>query len=161
MRNLLTVSAALACVAGGIYWWTSNEATVSSEHDSTLVRDRVWVDHMPRSETDKMNVFLALSQRPRQPPLGVFEQVSMWEGHFEGFTYEQHGDEWRIVLPQSGDRETLHIRASRCTEQGMDFCLEVKGASRGPTRYYSRKGWIVRSIDQADALRSTLYAGER
>ena len=158
MRKLLTVSVALAGLAGGYVWMSSSERAVSSEHDSNLVRDRVWIDHMPRGEKDKINVFIALSQRPRQPPLGIFEQVSMWEGHFEAFTYEQHGEEWRIVLPQSGDRETLTIKASRCSEAGMDFCLEVKGASRGPTRYYSRKGWEVRSREQAEALSTQLLA---
>ena len=155
MRKLLIVTAALACVAGGSYWMLRDDR-VSSEHDASLVRDRVWVDHMPRSETDKMNVFVALSQRPRQPPIGIFEQVSMWEGHFEAFRYEQNQEEWRIHLPQSGDKETLTIKASECHQSGMDYCLEVEGASRGPKRYFSRKGWEVRSLDAVDTLSATI-----
>jgi hypothetical protein len=157
MRKILIVTAALAA-AYGVYRWDGTSKVVSTEHDSPRVKDRLWIDHLPRSETDKINVFVALSQRPRQPPLGIFEQVSMWEGHFEAFRYEQHEGEWRIVLPQSGDKETLTIKASECRQSGMDYCLEVEGASRGPKRYYSRRGWEIRSLDAVDALRAKLLA---
>ena len=76
------IAAVLAGGGYGAYRWAHTESNVSSEHDVRLVKDRLWIDHIPRSETDKMNVFVALSQRPRQPPIGIFEQVSMWEGHF-------------------------------------------------------------------------------
>lgn len=151
MRKILIVTAALAGVGYGVSHWRASSGAVSTEHDTRLVKDRVWIDHIPRSETEKMNVFVALSQRSRQPPIGIFEQVSMWEGHFEAFRYEQHGEEWRIVLPQTGDKETLTIKGSECNESGMDYCLEVTGASRGPTRYYSRRGWEVRSLDAVEA----------
>jgi len=148
------VTVALAGASYGAYRW---QATAPAASTQQLVKDRLWIDHIPRSETDKMNVFVALSQRPRQPPIGIFEQVSMWEGHFEAFRYEQTNEEWRIHLPQSGDKETLTIKASECHQSGMDYCLEVEGASRGPKRYYSRKGWEVRSLDAVDALSATIH----
>lgn len=160
MRKTLIVTAALVGAGYATYRWhcTSSSSTVTTEHDGRLVKDRLWIDHIPRSETDKMNVFVALSRRPRQPPIGIFEQVSMWEGHFEGFRYEQHGEEWRIVLPQSGDKEMLTIKASECHEAGMDYCLEVVGASRGPTRYYSRESWVIRDLEAVEAMRATIIA---
>jgi len=160
MRKILIVTAALVGAASVTYRWqcTSPSPIVTTEHDGRLVKDRLWIDHIPRSETDKMNVFVALSQRPRQPPVGIFEQVSMWEGHFEAFRYEQHEEEWRIVLPQSGDKETLIINGSECHEGGMDYCLEVRGASRGPARYYSRKGWEIRDLEAVEAMRAKVIA---
>lgn len=160
MRKALILTTALVGIGYVTYRWQGNSpsSTVTTEHDTRLVKDRLWIDHIPRSETDKMNVFVALSQRPRQPPIGIFEQVSMWEGHFEAFRYEQHEEEWRIVLPQSGDKETLTIKASECHERGMDYCLEMKGASRGPERYYSREGWNIRDLDDVGAMRAKVLA---
>lgn len=160
MRKALIVTTAL--IGAGYMTYRSQSAssssTVTTEHDARLVKDRLWIDHVPRSETDKINVFIALSQRPRQPPVGIFEQVSMWEGHFEAFLYEQHGEEWRIVLPQSGDKETLIISARECHEAGMDYCLEIRGASRGPQRYYSREGWVIRDLAAVDEMRAKVFA---
>jgi hypothetical protein len=62
----------------------------------------------------------------------------------------------RIVFPQSGDRETLTVKPHRCNEQGMDYCLDVSGSTRGVSRYYSRKGWEIRTVDEAEALATTL-----
>ena len=126
------------------------------EHDLKLLRDRIWIDHMPRSETDKVHGFAVLSRKQRQPVMGGFFHQSMWEGHFEGFRYEQTGEELRIVLPQSGDRETLTVKPWRCNEGGMDYCLEITGASRGPTKYYSRRGWEIRSLRELDSKLVTL-----
>jgi len=67
MRKLLIVTAALAGAGYGAYRWQASAPTVSTDHDTRLVKDRLWIDHIPRGETDKMNVFVALSQRPRQP----------------------------------------------------------------------------------------------
>ena len=38
----------------------------------------------------------------------------------------------------------------------MDYCLEMSGGSRGVKRYYSRRGWEVRSADEANALAEKL-----
>ena len=78
MRKSLIATAALVGAGYATYRWQCPSSTVTTEHDARLVKDRLWIDHIPRSETDKMNVFVALSQRPRQPPVGIFEQVSMW-----------------------------------------------------------------------------------
>ncbi len=158
MRKLLIVASALGAVGFGVVQWQSSEPLPALEHDATLIKDRLWCDHVPRSDRDKMNVFVALTQRPRQPPIGLFEEVSMWEGHFEAFRHESIGEEMRAFFPQSGDRETLTLKASRCTEPGMDFCLEVEGSKRGVRRYYSRKGWEIRSTADAQGLATSIVA---
>jgi hypothetical protein len=158
MRNFLIVAAALGAGGIGVMRWMGSDAksTVTFEHDSKLVMNRLWCDHMPKNERDKMNVFVALTPRPRQPPVGIFEEVSMWEGHFEAFVHETKDEEMRAVFPQSGDKETLTVKASRCTVSGMDYCLEITGNKRGVKQYYSKKGWEVRSADQAEQLAAKL-----
>lgn len=136
-------------------WQASEHASLSAqEHDTRLLKDRVWVDHVPRHDKDRIHLFLALTPKRtgRTGPIGIFEQVSQWEGHFEAFRYEAEGETMRIIFPQTGDRETLTVKPSACKQHNMDYCLDVSGNSRGVKRYYSRKGWEVKSVDEAEAL---------
>ena len=105
-----------------------------------------------------LRVFAAISEHS----VGVFQATSQWRGAYEAFRYEASGGEMRLVFPQSGDRETVRVKARRCNEQGMDFCLELDGASRGAKRYYSREGWEINgsNVDaierEVDAVRGQL-----
>ncbi|MGE5180902.1 MAG: hypothetical protein ACM31C_02515 [Acidobacteriota bacterium] len=145
MKKVLMVAALAGVAYGGWHWQHSHHA----DTESRLLRDRIWVDHMPRNERDMVNVLVVMSEQP----VGVFNATSVWKGTYEGFRYEQSGDELRIVFPQTGDRDRVRVRARRCKEQGMDYCLDVEGASRGVKRYYSREGW---DIDRQDELRAKL-----
>ncbi len=159
MRKTLMVVVAVSLGSYGAYRWQASAPAPTTQEHEKLLKDRVWIDHMPKNERDKLNVFVALTPRPRQGPqgpFGIFESVSMWEGHFEAFRYESQGEEMRIVFGQTGDKETLTVKASKCDVQGMDYCLDISGNSRGVGRYYSKRGWEVRTVDEAQALTTTL-----
>lgn len=121
-------------------------------HDKTLVTDRLWIDHIPRGEKDVVQIFAAITEEP----VGVFQAASRWKGEFEFFRYESHGDEFRMVFPQTGTRDRVRMKATECNRGGMDFCLEIDGASRGVKRYYSREGWEIGSVRDIDTLARTL-----
>jgi len=156
------VVATLSVGGYAMYRWQASTPVPTSahEHDTKLLKDRLWIDHVPKHDRDKMQLFVALTKRPGRQgpkgPVGAFETVSAWEGHFEAFRYESHGEEMRVLFPQSGDRETLTVKPSKCNEQGMDYCLDVSGSSRGVSRYYSRRGWEIRTVDEAEALATQL-----
>lgn len=165
---LLLVSVLLA--VGALWSWMRGSTPDAATLDSRLMADRVWIDHIPRNERDTIRVFIAVSEHS----VGVFQATSQWRGAYEAFRYEAQGGELRLVFPQSGNRETVKVKARRCDESGFDFCLELDGASRGVKRYFSRKGWeidgaatrssgalddraIIDAIEhQADALRTQL-----
>lgn len=107
--------------------------------DSSLVLNRIWLDHIPKNDRDVVNVFVAITEGP----FGVFQASSQWKGQFEMFRYEASGDELRIHYPQSNDRDKVKTRATRCNQRQMDYCLELDGSSRGVKKYYSRKGWEI------------------
>src|SRR5688572_9077896 len=97
-----------------------------------LVLDRIWIDHMPRNDRDTIQFFAAISEEP----FGVFQAASSWKGSYELFRYQASGSELRIVYPQTNERETVKHKARRCTDNGMDFCLELDGG-KGVKKYYS------------------------
>jgi hypothetical protein len=136
---------------------TKTEAPVVQDGEQ-LVLDRIWIDHIPKNDRDTIHVFAAISEEP----FGVFQAASTWKGNYELFRYEAKGNELKVVYPQSNDKETVKHNARRCSENQMDFCLELSGG-KGVKRYYSRKGWEIENVtsarelaDRTEAVLSTL-----
>ena len=60
------------------------------------------------------------------------------------------------MFPHTGDRETVRWLARKCDERGMDFCLDLEGASHGVKHYYSLEGWEIGSVGDAEAVLARL-----
>ena len=150
MKKLALLSIVAAAVYGGYRMRPHHHA------DKSLVHDRIWIDHMPRGERDTFQAFLLVSDQS----VGVFQATSAWKGQYEAFRFEQAGDEVRAVYPQTGDRERFTVKARECREQGMDYCLELDGGTRGVKRYYSRKGWEIDGAARPEQLRARVEALE-
>jgi hypothetical protein len=142
----------IAVVVAVVSLWSWRHAARPGEN--RLVADRIWIDHIPRNERDTIRVFAMVSEHS----VGVFQATSQWRCAYEVFRYESSGGELRLVFPQTGDRESVHAKARRCSEQGMDFCLELDGASRGVKRYYSREGWEIGGARDLDAIEHQIDA---
>lgn len=163
MKKPLLILAMMGTVSYGAYRMFGSSSDSSEQPAVTdsekLVLDRIWIDHIPKNDRDTIQVFAAISEEP----FGVFQAASTWKGAYEVFRYEAKGNELRIVYPQNNDRDTVKHNARRCSENGMDFCLELSGSSRGVKRYYSRKGWEIENVtsakelaDRAESVLSTL-----
>ena len=151
MKKAFLALTVIAGVGYGVVRWQGAE-TPAPRDDASLVTDRLWIDHIPRSDKDVVQVFAALTQEP----VGVFQATSQWKGEFEVFRYEQHGNELRMLFPQTGTRDRVKAKATECDRGGMDYCLELQGASHGVKRYYSREGWEIGSIRDVNTLARTL-----
>ena len=147
MKKLLWMS--VLAIGLGLGWRAWQGTTTSDGGDPKLLFDRLWVDHLPRSERDTVQVFVAVTEQP----VGVFENRARWKGAWEVFRYERRSnDQIDFLFPHTRDRERAGYRASRCHQDGFDFCLELAGASRGTQRYYSRKGWEIGQVKTPAAL---------
>ena len=163
MKKLLLATALLGTVGYG--GWRLTHGGGSSEtsvDDSKLALDRIWIDHIPRSEKDMIQIFAAVTEEE----FGVFQQTSAWKGSFELFRFAFKGDQIHATFPQDNEKEKITVKATRCNEGQMDYCLEISGTSRGVKKYYSRKGWeidgahSVKELEQrTDALATQLSAG--
>jgi hypothetical protein len=136
----------LILLAAYLFWRWWNSSLQTADRGEKLFYDRVWLDKLPRAETDTVAAFIAV----REEPIGLFQSASAWKGDYELFRYEPQGD-GRVVLlyPQTRDKERVGYRAVACSERGFDFCLELQGASRGVRRYYSQKGWEIGASEDA------------
>jgi hypothetical protein len=154
MKKLLVL--VLVTAAAVSVWKLRSHHEATTKSDADLVVNRIWLDHLPRSDKDVINVFAAITEEP----FGVFQATSAWKGSFELFRYEGHGEELRIIYPQTNEREKVRARARRCSEHDMDYCLELDGASRGVKRYYSRKGWEIDATAGPEQVREQIDAIE-
>lgn len=149
MKKTLLVTALVATVGYG-GWRLAHrggDAPVATD-DAKLALDRIWIDHLPKTERDTIQVFAAVTEEE----FGVFQATSMWKGAFELFQFKGHGDAIKATFPQDGDKETLKLKAKPCSENTMDYCMEIEGTSRGVKKYYSRKGWEIESVPSAKEL---------
>jgi hypothetical protein len=161
MANTKLLGLVAAAVATyGVWHWHHRGAEPADEASapSKLVVDRLWIDHMPKSETDPVNVFLLVDDAA----VGVFQKSTMWVGQYEMFQFELNKDTLRVRYPQTREREDITTTATECKQRDWDYCLELKNSSRGVTRYVSRKGWEIdanstkSALEQAEAIEAKL-----
>lgn len=116
--------------------------------DKKVLIGRIWVDRLPKKDTEFFEVFLAIDERP----VGIFQRQSLFEGAYAMFGYEADDSRIRIMFPQDKSKHDVKYEAKACTEDGFDYCLSLDGAPRGAKKYRSKKGWEVEADDVAGAL---------
>jgi hypothetical protein len=136
-KPLLVLSLVVAGAFALVRWIGGDSDDGVSE--PTLVFDRIWIDQLPTKPKDMFHTFIVATQEP----IGLFHAGSQWKGGYEVFAHTAGGDQLRIVYLQTNETEKVKVRALRCKEQGMDYCLELAGATRGVKRYRSMVGWEI------------------
>jgi hypothetical protein len=154
MMKKLVLAALLAAMA--YVGWRWQHTTPVETSSRKLAFDRAWVDHLPTSERDTFHVFIMSSPGTRFGSIGLFAEETKWHGQVERFRFDTGDGKVHAVFPWSGDREQFTVNARPCDEADMDFCLEISGSKHGVARYYSRKGWERKTVDDAAAIQDLL-----
>jgi hypothetical protein len=143
MRSKLLIMA-MALGAATFTLWPDSAARHSDEFFN-----RVWLDRLPQTPTEKFNVLVVL----QDPGAGVFQNTSFYEGDYSVFGWEGHGPgRMKIVMLQTQKRHELRYEVADEGCGGFDYCLRVQGAPRGAERYYSMEDWVIESRDGAARL---------
>ncbi len=134
-RTIIFLCVVVAAVA--LWRWQGAEPARGGR---AIFYNRIWIDHVPAGETDPVQIFAALTEEP----VGLFQEATRWRGSYEQFLHEARGDgEARLRFPHTRTEERVRYSAVACNARRFDFCLELRGSSRGVKRYYSRRGWEV------------------
>jgi hypothetical protein len=152
MNKLLVVAGVAALGVGA--WRVKAHYDTTDGGGNKLLVDRVWIDHVPRSEREMVNVFLMFSEHK----VGVFDVRSAWTGSFEAFKYSRGDGKLDAVFPQTGSKEQYSIKVRTCSTDGMDYCLDIDGGKHGVKHYYSKKKWVVRDVAAEQQLVDQLAA---
>ncbi len=148
MKKLLVL--AVVAVIGVVGWRVRSHRAPDAQDGKDVLVDRLWLDHIPSSPREPFNIMALISD----DNIGVFQNTTAYRGSYEMFRWDSNG--WKY--PQTGETDKPRIRVRRCDENGMDFCMDISGNSRGVRRYYSRKDWVIKSLADEHALAAKLDA---
>jgi hypothetical protein len=132
---------ALCVIASGCGRSSSRErpAPLPPREAARVLVDRNWLDHMPETEKERLYVFRFTPSMGG----GVFQDRTLYAGHFELFRFRVEGDVIAFDLPHEGQKLKTRYRIRRVDGPApFDLALELENSPRGPKRYYgmSREG---------------------
>lgn len=109
--------------------------TLPPDQAAALLEDRNWMDHWPTNESEKLHVY-------RFTPAmggGVYQDRTLFAGHFELFTYQVDGEHLTIQWPHSSEEDRMVFTVERVDgPEPFDLRLELTNSSRGPRSYFGR-----------------------
>lgn len=124
-----------------------------------LLLDRNWLDRLPQTPQDRLHVFRFVPSMGG----GVFQDRTLYAGHFELFHFDQDGSRIHFNLPHTGEdlRAPFFIEPLHAPDEDTPFelHLHIEGSPRGPSDYYSLRG--ERSTDLDGSLDRVLTATQR
>lgn len=111
------------------------EVAVPPDEAAELLINRNWLDVWPKEESDRLHVYRFVPSMGG----GVFQDRTLFEGHFELFRYQVDGEHLTIDWPHSKSEDRMVFRVSRVDGPApFDLKLELSTTSRGPRTYYGR-----------------------
>ena len=133
------------------YWSDRNQSQPEEESlsasDLSPLSDRIWIDHMPKTERDQVDLFVILEE----PTIGAFSKSSAYAGDWASFEWEYEKG-LRIEMLQSQTKHKIKAKVMKgeaCAP--FDYCLRLKGAPRGSKRYGSMEDWVIGSNELPDS----------
>ena len=129
-----------------LLWPSSAPSTAEQGLGDELV-NRIWIDRLPKSATEKINVFVMIDD----PQVGAFQTTSAYEGDFTVFEWRQgESGKIRVFMLQTEKTHKIRARVSNKDCGRFDLCMKLKGAPRGPKGYFSMSDWVIDSADGLD-----------
>jgi hypothetical protein len=127
---------ALILVAAACSSGERGSRALSGEDGAALLENRNWMDRWPGSDREQLRVY-------RFTPAmggGVFQDRTLFAGHFELFNYEIGAGEIRISWPHTSERETVRFTVEEVSgPPPFDLRLTLHGNLRGPSVYHGRR----------------------
>lgn len=116
---------------------------LSASDAAALLENRNWMDLWPESDREQLHVY-------RFTPAmggGVFQDRTLFAGHFELFTYRVGDGELHIEWPHTKQRETLPFAIESVDgPEPFDLRLTLPDNLRGPSVYYGRRSETSASL---------------
>jgi hypothetical protein len=136
----MSLVAVLALAACG----SEPSSRIADGDAARLLIDRNWIDHMPQSHSDRLHVFRFV------PTMGggVFQDRTLYAGHFELFRFTVAGNKLAFDLPFKKQQVNTSFEIRRVQDhEPFDLQLTLANDPRGPRVYY---GFSNESAAEAD-----------
>jgi hypothetical protein len=124
MRIAIVILALVGC---------SSHESINRDQAKQLLIDRNWIDHMPKTEREKLHVYRFVPSMGG----GVFQDRTLYKGVFELFTFSVDGDHIDFNLPETHERVQSQFHIEKVDgPKPFDLKLTVWNDPRGPSVYY-------------------------
>lgn len=123
------------------------DAEPAKPGDTALLANRVWIDHMPRSQRDMTTQAIFVDKDGQK--IGIVRRASTWRHIGEMFRWDARSSGGlTITFPQIDKSVPLNARAWACKDapKGFDLCMEVSLLGK-KARLYSNKKWNLTNTD--------------
>jgi hypothetical protein len=109
--------------------------TLPPDEAAEVLINRNWLDRWPTGEQERLHVYRFTPSMGG----GVFQDRTLFAGHFELFTYQVEGEHLTIQWPNSKEEDRMVFRVQRVSGPApFDLRLELTTPSRGPRTYHGR-----------------------
>jgi hypothetical protein len=143
--SALTLLAALALLPGCRD--AKREHALPPPEARRLLLDRNWLDRLPQTPQDRLHVFRFVPSMGG----GVFQDRTLYAGHFELFHFDQDGRTIHFKLPHTDEarRAPFFIEPLHAPDEDTPFelHLHIEDSPRGPADYYSLRGESSTDLD--------------
>lgn len=140
-RTKLSLSALALILLAWWLWPQSDSARESAQSADDLapLANRIWIDHIPRNERDKVELFVMFED----PTVGGFSRSSAFEGDWTSFEWSlERGLRFHMLQAQKTHKVSAKItKGAQCAP--FDYCLRLEGAPRAAKRYGSMEDWVI------------------
>lgn len=154
----ITLVSTILLLATAWYCWpnSDDESTrVSDGAMEQLLVNRIWIDKIPTTERDKIDVFVMIDD----PQIGAFSKSSSFEGEWAMFEWDL-SEGFRLRMLQTDTNHKLKAMVmkdpKRCAP--FDYCLKLRGAPKGVKKYGSMEDWIIPNhVDYKEFVQSKIF----
>lgn len=121
---------------------------VPARDRAKLLIDRNWLDVWPERHSDRIHVVRFVPSMGG----GVFQDRTVFQGEFELFAFDLHGDVIDLRLPHTGEHVVTHYTIEKVSgPEPFDLKLTLDTNPRGPRVYYSIRAQGGRTAAELDA----------
>lgn len=123
--------------------------STSDKNLSEKFKNQIWVNRMPKDETDMINIVAFVDESDEDSGLGVNVLQSVWHLQQDILLWERSNDQIDTFFPQYGMENELGFKVSKCQVEEFDLCLDFsfeQPESYGGwqnKRFYSRTEWVI------------------
>lgn len=146
MKKIIFAACLATVTAAGVY-----SATDGEDSSPDIMKNRVWIDHLPQAEDDiaeyklffesggyNLAVELAASEFREVKEIGNWHSECQGTSCVDGHTVVFH------QLQDNVERAMPYV-AYECQESGFSYCMDIQDGSK-MKHFFSMKGWEVEDV---------------
>lgn len=122
---------------------------ISGSDENDLFKNHMWVDSMPRGDTDIFNIVAFIDETGNDDGgVAVNINTSQWRLERDLFIWELDDEQISMFFPQYNDSAHVAYKVYECKSvEPFELCMNLSENGRIKQTLYSRRDWVIESAD--------------